>query len=287
MRRVVATAARRAGSDRIFPATGRRGRLRACALLVATAVLHLSVTAADASPGASSRAGESSLRAGELTVVGSATIDGTPAVNGQTVFSGSAYTTDANSRSTVSLGNLGRVALAPDTSLRLDFSGAGIAGSLDAGSVRVVVPAGLSAAVKTRDAEVASDAGQPAVFSVGVVEGETTVFVQAGRVEVRGGEALQRLTAGQSFSSAPTPQTQQGSGQSLSGGKRKGLFVAIAAAVAVVVVVLAGRDKMSPVDSACDACFGGPIVPSGHTDNSHSPLLKLPRRRRALTWATT
>jgi ferric-dicitrate binding protein FerR (iron transport regulator) len=251
MRRVVATAARRAGSDRIFPATGRRGRLRAGALLVAAAVLNLSA----ASAGASSRTGE-------LTVVGSATVDGTPAVNGQTVFPGSAYTTDADSRSTVNLGNFGRVALAPDTSLRLDFYGARVATSLDAGSVRVAVPTGLSAAVVTRDAEVTSDAARPAVFGVGVADGGTNVSVQAGRVEVRAGEALHTLTAGQTFSSAPTPQTPQGSGQNLSGGKRKGLFVAIASAVAVVIVVLAGRDKMTPADTGCDTCFGGPIAPS-------------------------
>jgi ferric-dicitrate binding protein FerR (iron transport regulator) len=257
MRRINASEARRAVSGRIGVFNGAHSVQRVFAFLVAVAVLNLSAVAAYASPGASAHAGE-------ITVVGGATVDGSPAVSGQTIFSGSVFDTERNSLSTISLGNLGRVELAADTSLKLDFSGARVAGSLDAGRVRVFIPEGLSAAVKTPDAVVASDAGQPAVFSVATERGATTVVVQAGRVEVRAGEAQRRLNAGQSYSSAEGAQPQQGAGQSLTGGKRKGLFAAIAAAVAVVVIVLTARDdKQIPSSN----CVGGPIILSGVMEN--------------------
>jgi hypothetical protein len=136
--------------------------------------------------------------------------------------------------------------------------------SLDAGRVRVYAPTGLSANIKTSDVAVASSREESAVFTVATERGATNVFVQGGKVEVRAGESLHRLTAGQSFSSAPAAQTQQGSGQNLSGGQRKGLFVAIAAAVAVVVIVLTARDdKQIPSSN----CVGVPIVPSGVSEN--------------------
>jgi ferric-dicitrate binding protein FerR (iron transport regulator) len=257
MRRVKALAARRTINGRILLSTGARGARCALALLVAAALLNFSAMVAHAAHGAKAHAGE-------VTFVGGVTIDGSPAVSGQTVFSGSAFATEHNSLSTVSLGTLGRLELSSDTALMLDFNSEGSSCSLNAGRVRVYAPAGLSSTVKTSDVAVASYKEESAVFTVATELGATNVFVQAGRVEVRAGESLRRLTAGQSFSSAPAAQTQQGSGQNLSGGQRKGLFVAIAAAVAVVVIVLTARDdKQIPSSN----CVGGPIILSGVSAN--------------------
>ena len=203
---------------------------RALALLLASALLNLSAQPARASTAPPPRAGE-------ITVAGGAAVDGSPAASGQTVFSGSAVSTAADSRSTVNLGALGRLELAPRTSLRLDFGGAaGTACALEAGRVRLFAPGGARSAVRTADAAVASVGEETAVFSVEYARGATSVSVQSGRVEVRAGEAVRRLSAGETYSGAPAPQ---GPSQNLSGGQRKGLIVAIAAAVAIVAIVLA------------------------------------------------
>jgi ferric-dicitrate binding protein FerR (iron transport regulator) len=243
-----------------------RAASRALALFIAATILNLSAAFAYASPVARKRAVEMRLMGVLTRATGGVTVDGSPAVSGQTIFSGSAFVTARNSLSTLSLGNLGRVELAPDTSLVLDFSGASVTGSLDAGRVRVYAPSGLLASVTTPDASVACDntSGQPAVFSVAIESGVTNVSVQTGRVEVRAASgAVQRLSAGESYSSAQTQQQDSPPQQNLSGKKRNGLFLTIAAAVAVVIIVLTGRDDEKIPNNGCEP---GPVILSGQSE---------------------
>ena len=230
MKRVFARAHRRGDSGRVYLRRAAGAGLRALALLLASALLNMTVARADAP--AAARA-----HTGELTVASGAFVDGTPAVNGQTIFTGSRVETNWNSHSFVNLGALGRLELTPRTTLALDFGEAGTSCALGAGRVRVYAPAAVGASVRTEDAAVSSVGGETAVFSVEAVKGATTVVVQGGRAEVRAGGRVHRLAAGETFTTAPGGEPKR----ELSDDQRKGLYVAIAAAIATVIIVLAAR----------------------------------------------
>lgn len=66
------------------------------------------------------------------------TVNGEVAQSGRALFSGSTVDTPSNSGATVSLGNLGRLELAPSTSFTLTFDENGISGTLSAGKVTVL-----------------------------------------------------------------------------------------------------------------------------------------------------
>ena len=242
MNRVLARALRRRVSGCLYPRA-----CRTAALLLAAALLNLSAAAPAARASAAAR-----TYAGEMMVVGRAMVDGSDAATGQTVFPGSEITTVEKSRSFVNLGELGRLELSAETSLRLDFGGEGTACALAAGRVRVYALAGVGSAIKTADAAVSSAGAGVAVFSVGSSKGATTVVVQSGEAEVRTGAGLlRRLSAGETYTTAPKGEPRR----ELSDDQRKGLYVAIAAAVAVVLVVLAARGG----NGADDEVFGGCI----------------------------
>ena len=233
MKRVLARASRRRASARLHLHGGGRTTLRALALLLAAALLNLSAAPAAHASGASPGA---RAYAGEVTVFGDVKVDGSPAASGQTIFPGSAVATWEKSRSVVNLGPLGRLELSPRTSVSLDFGGAGTNCALEGGRVRVYAPAASAASVKTADAAVSSVGEAAAVFSVESFGGKTNVVVQRGRAEVRADGGVHRLSAGETYTTAPKPEPRK-----MSDDERKGLYVAIAAAVAVVLIVLAAR----------------------------------------------
>lgn len=253
----------------IFEPRPRRGFLntaslaaRACgvrpgvALLTAAALLSLSIRA-----GAAAHAHAPS---GQVTAATGLTLDGSPAVSGQTFFPGSNASTAERSRPALALDNLARLELSGGTALTLDFSASSVGGLLEAGGVRVYAPQGVAALLKTADASVVSDkeAGA-ALFSVEVSEDGTTLSVQSGRVEMRAGGQALTAAAGQSLraahGSAPAPVPPQG--QNLSGKKRTGLFVGIAAALAAVIIVIAGKDDEDEFIIPCPLI----ISPDGST----------------------
>ncbi|HWS55786.1 MAG TPA: FecR domain-containing protein [Pyrinomonadaceae bacterium] len=224
---------------------------RAARVFVALSVLNLVTAAAFASGGAAP------VRdAGVLTADGAVTLDGAPATTGRTFFSGSRLTTAPGARALLSLGKLGRLELAAESALRLDFSAGGVTGGLDEGGVRVSAPRGATARVVTADASVEGDANAAALFTVRFEGGATLVSVQAGRVELRAGGVARPVNAGESVSSAggAVPAAPQ----NLSRRERLGAVLGIGAALAVLLVVLAGRDDD---ELPFDEC--GPVVLSG------------------------
>ena len=254
MKRVLARASRRGASVYLRPHAGTRTTLRALALLVASALLNLTAAPAARASNVTAKASPAARAyAGEVTVVGVVNVDGLPAASGQTVFPGSAVASGEKSRSVVNLGPLGRVELSPETSVSLDFGGAGTNCALGGGRVRVYAPAETSASVKTSDASVSSAGGAAAVFSVESVGGRTNVLVQSGRAEVRAGGGVRLLSAGESYTTAPKAEPRR-----MSDDKRKGLYVALAAAVAVVLIVLAARgsDDEEQIGGCIDVISG-------------------------------
>ena len=133
---------------------------------------------------------------GDLSVVGEVTVNGTSAISGATVFSDSTVTTGQNSSAVVSLGKLGRVELLPNSSLKLSFTDTGMTGMLDQGRVRISSSSGVSAVVTTKDGSAVADLNQPNVFMVDVECGDTLVATQSGKVELRAGNTVKQIAAG-------------------------------------------------------------------------------------------
>jgi hypothetical protein len=220
------------------------GKSRVAALLLAAALLNLSSVAPRA-------ATTFAKHTGEITVANGIVVDGSPALRGQTLFSGSRLAFAGKSISLLSLDNLGRVELSEGAALSLDFDDAGLGGALEVGRLRVYAPRGVAANFSTADASVRSDARDAVSFTLRAsAEGYTEVSVQSGALEVRANGVARLLKAGESFATAPGPQPQQ----NLSGRKRAGIIVAIASAVALVAVVLTERGSEEPLD------FGGCVI---------------------------
>lgn len=203
---------------------------RALLLLLAAALINFSTLAP--------RAAVADVpHAGEVTDTNGVAVDGLPAVRGQTFFSGSRLEAAGKSLSLLGLDNQGRVELSGAAALRLDFDEAHMGGPLEAGQLRVYAPRGVAADFATADARVMTDARESVSFRLRTAGGFTEVSVQSGALEVRANGSARTLKAGETYSTAPDPQTRQ----NLSGRKRVGLFVAIAGAAALVVIAFAAR----------------------------------------------
>ncbi len=224
---------------------GKSRATRAAALFVAAALLNLSSAATRAATPAH-------RHAGEVTIAGGVAVDGSAAVQGQTFFSGSSFNAARKSQSILSLDNLGRLELSEEAALRLDFDGAALGGALEAGRLRVYAPRGVAADFATADARVRTDEREAVSFSLRATQGFTEVSVQSGALEVRANGAARRLAAGESYTTAPEPQSRP----NLSGRKRAGLIVAIASAVALVALILTTRGDETPQQN----CEGVPII---------------------------
>ena len=175
---------------------------------------------------------------GELSVVGEVAVNGTKAISGATVFSDSTVTTAKGSSAVVSLGKLGRVEVMPESSLKLTFSEGTVTGALDAGKVRFSTSTGVAASVMTKDGSAVADNSLPNVFVVDVECGNTLVATQAGRVELRAGNAVKQIAAGNQDSAGSAQPgsrcsrlTRETSFGSLSGGSLALLLLAVGGAI--------------------------------------------------------
>ncbi|MEP6912215.1 MAG: hypothetical protein ABI923_05650 [bacterium] len=233
--------------------TLRCGGRRAVAIWLATAMLNLCTTAAFASPRL-----DSPLATGMTTVKGVVTIDGSPAISGQTIFSGSSIVTAERSESTLYFGNLTRLNLYDESKLTLEFSNSTLSGSLEKGSVRGFVPGSVRVDIVTADASISTDPRQPSAFSVQVESHNTTISVETGRVEIRTGNSLRSVMAGESFSTGNGAPLLPGPQQNSNNRRMLWLFLGIGAAVAVLVVAITGRDNEPP-------CEGGAVILSPTT----------------------
>jgi hypothetical protein len=88
---------------------------------------------------------------GELIVNGNAkvTVNGEVAQTGRSIFSASTINTPENATATVNLGSVGKVELAPNSSLTVKFDQGSITGELTAGTVTVNASNGKSVVINT------------------------------------------------------------------------------------------------------------------------------------------
>ena len=109
-------------------------------------------------------AGELLISGDETSVV---TVNGEAAQTGRSIFSSSTIATPNASGAIVNLGKLGKIELAPDTTLALSFTDNGISGDLLAGRV-TVLSSSDTVSIKTLNGTTAQlKAGQSAVATTG------------------------------------------------------------------------------------------------------------------------
>jgi ferric-dicitrate binding protein FerR (iron transport regulator) len=207
--------------------TWSRKSIAAC---VAVAVLSVYSMVVLASPGAKA--------SGELSVSGQVAVNGQKVMSGGTLFSDSVLTTAENSNATVNMSKVGRVELAPNSSLRLSFSNNSITGMLESGSAHVSTLAGVIVNITTKDGLVSVDGSNATAFTVDAAHGNTVVATESGLAELRAGGAVKQIAAGENaVAGTPNPLPQggtAGSDSSLSGGRLAVLLIAVGGAVALV-----------------------------------------------------
>lgn len=176
-----------------------RKALSTC-LVIATIVTYSMVTLASSEKIAGEILVTERSNTGEAPSV---KVNGEIAQSGRSIFSSSTVATPENAGAIISLGKIGKIELAPNTTVALSFSEKGISGDLTAGRLTV-----LSASEK-------------------VV------------INTVGGESL-NLSAGDS-ATATKEQTKDTTSDSSSGGGSAGLLYALILGGAVAAIVLATR----------------------------------------------
>ena len=200
-----------------------RKSIAACLCVAVLSVYSMVVLA---SPGASALSGE-------LSISGQVTVNGQKAISGGTFFSDSVIATADQSSSTVSISKLGRVDLAPKSSLRLSFTETSIMGVLDSGSAHVSTLAGVSVNLTTKDGAIVVDGSHATSFTVDVAHGNTALATESGLAELRTAGVVKAIAAGESATAgSPSPQVAEDEG--MSGGKLAVLLLAAGGAVAAV-----------------------------------------------------
>ena len=132
-------------------------------------------------------------------------------------------------------------------------------GALDAGKVRFATSTGVASSVVTKDGTAVADNSSPNVFVVDVECGNTIVSTQAGRVELRAGNSVKQIAAGNQDTAGTaqpgsrcTRLTRDTDFGDLDGGRLALLLLGVGGAIAAA--ILATQDDE-------DFQFGGsPIV---------------------------
>ena len=206
--------------------TWSRKPIAAC---VAVAILSVYSMVVLASPAAKAPSGE-------LSISGQVTVNGENVISGGTVFSDSSITTAEKSIATVSLSKLGRVELAPTSSLKLGFAEKSVTGLLESGSVQVSTLAGIAANFTTNDGVVVVDGSQATSFTVNVVKGVTSLTTHSGLAQLRVGDSVKQVAAGESaMAGTPDAKTDPGDDDDkLSSGETAALLILGAGAIAAI-----------------------------------------------------
>lgn len=99
--------------------------------------------------------------AGELIVSGKSTatvtVNGEVAQTGRSIFSASTITTPENTTATINLGKIGKLELAPNSNLTLNFDQNSITGNLNSGTVTVIGSAETTSAITTANGKTSSE----------------------------------------------------------------------------------------------------------------------------------
>ena len=118
-------------------------------------------------------------------------VNGERAFNGRTFFSNGTISTTDTSSAIINLGKLGRVKLAPASSLNLSFADGIISGVLSKGQVSVANAEGVSVKIDTPNDAVKNEGTSESQFTVGVAGDKMAVNVAKGTLTNNSGKAIQ------------------------------------------------------------------------------------------------
>jgi len=210
---------------------------------VAVAVLSVYSMVVLAAPGAKA--------SGELSVSGQVTVNGQKVISGGTLFSDSAIVTADQSSAVLSISKLGRVELAPNSSLRVSFVDHSLTAMLETGSANVSTLAGISVNLTTKDGAVLVDGSQATSFTVNAMRGRTSIATNSGLAQLRAGGTLKQIAAGESATAGtPTPDDKDDEG-GIHGSALAILLLAVGGAVAAVIFATTHNNDLN---------FGGQVV---------------------------
>ncbi|MEO8572448.1 MAG: hypothetical protein ABI481_00640 [Pyrinomonadaceae bacterium] len=117
-------------------------------------------------------------------------VNGERAFSGRSFFSDGAVSTTDTSSATFSLGKLGRIELAPASSLSLSFSEGRIVGALSKGSLTVSNMDGVAVTIDTPSDSVSNEGTSSSQFTVAVIGNQTGLAVEHGTVRSQDGKAV-------------------------------------------------------------------------------------------------
>ncbi|HEV7682838.1 MAG TPA: FecR domain-containing protein [Pyrinomonadaceae bacterium] len=219
---------------------------RLIALSVAIGVLNLSAL------GVSANSPNRAEPLGTIQVNGDVTVDNVPALSGLTITSGSHIVTSSGSSSILDLGNLTRFLLSEQTELALDFSAENISGTLQSGGLHVFVPVNRALTLNTPTAVIATDGSEMVAINIQLIDGDTRISVEQGRVELRSGNSKRSLVAGETVSNAESRSSLPIPQQNLSQGKRIGILAGIGGGLAILLLAITLGDAEDD--------FGGCVI---------------------------
>jgi hypothetical protein len=134
-----------------------------------------------------------SKAAGELASATQATINGSPAISGATVFSNNRIRTVQQGVAIINLGKLGRVELGAETDLTLRFSAGQLGGELHSGRAVVSAPAGVLVSISVSEGLITTDGEQAATLTVEVGPKRARVVAHRGEARVVSGGKAERV----------------------------------------------------------------------------------------------
>lgn len=130
-------------------------------------------------------------------VQGEVTVNGAAAVSGAAFSSESSITTAARSSAVVSLGKLGRVEVFPESTMKVIFGDPNVSvAMLDQGRVRISTSSNINASANTKEGNIRTTGQQRNEFIVDTTCGNTFVSVKRGTVDIRTGEDVKQVAAG-------------------------------------------------------------------------------------------
>jgi hypothetical protein len=137
-----------------------------------------------------------SKAAGELVSAGQATINGSSAISGLTVFSNNRIRTAQEGAAVVNFGKYGRLRLGADTDFTLRFSSAQIGGELHTGRAVVSAPLGVALSVSTARGVVTSDGRQSTALTIEIDSKHARVIAHRGEARLVSGVIVERIEEG-------------------------------------------------------------------------------------------
>jgi ferric-dicitrate binding protein FerR (iron transport regulator) len=213
------------------------------AVVVAVAVLSVYSMVVLATPGA--------RVSGNLSVTGQVTVNGQKVISGGTLFSDSTISTAEQSTASVSISNLGRVELSPNSNLRISFADNNISAMLETGSARVATLEGVTVNLTTKDGAVVVDGSKATSFTVKASHGRTSISTESGLAQLKAAGGVKTIAAGESATAGmPSPQTDDDD-DDMSGGALAVLLLAVGGAVAGVLYAALHNNDLN---------FGGSVT---------------------------